>query len=118
MKIKKLNGLCVSLQKKFFKKIFWLSRFTSLDKVNFSFLSSIFGSHSRPSSPSYDPSLQSMNNLAARSSKRSGLVRKHSTGNVKSGLSIPDGDELRRKSFDSVQPNMNPLYGDFPPEEI
>ncbi|RIA93840.1 hypothetical protein C1645_600837 [Glomus cerebriforme] len=80
-----------------------------------SFLSSIFGSHSRPSSPSYDPSLQSMNNLAARSSKRSGLVRKLSAGNVKSGLLLPDEDEPRRKSFDS---NMNARYGYFPPEEI
>ncbi|PKK77171.1 PP2C-domain-containing protein [Rhizophagus irregularis] len=83
-----------------------------------SFLSSIFGSHSRPSSPSYDPTLQSMNNLAARSSKRGGLVRKLSAGNVKSGLLLPDDDEPRRKSFDSLQPNMNTRYGDFPPEEI
>ncbi|GBB94024.1 hypothetical protein RclHR1_22770003 [Rhizophagus clarus] len=83
-----------------------------------SFLSSIFGSHSRPSSPSYDPTLQSMNNLAARSSKRGGLVRKLSAGNVKAGLLLPDDDEPRRKSFDSVQPNMNTRYGDFPPEEI
>src|SRR5438034_1586277 len=79
-----------------------------------SLLSSIFGSHSRPSSPSYDPSLQSMNNLAARSSKRGSLVRKLSAGNVKSSLLLPDDDEPRRKSFDS---NMNTRYGGyFPPE--
>ena len=84
-----------------------------------SIFSFIFGSNSRPSSPSYDPSLQSMNNLAARSSKRVGLVRKLSAGNVKSALSLPtEDDEPRRKSFDSVQPDMNTRYGYFPPEEI
>ncbi|CAG8610705.1 1519_t:CDS:10, partial [Funneliformis mosseae] len=84
-----------------------------------SIFSFIFGSNSRPSSPSYDPSLQSMNNLAARSSKRGGLVRKLSAGNVKSALTLPsEDDEPRRKSFDSVQPDMNTRYGYFPPEEI
>jgi hypothetical protein len=58
-----------------------------------SFLSSIFGSHSRPSSQS-------------------------SAGNVKSHLLLPDDDEPRRKSFDSSQPNINTQYGDFPPEVI
>ncbi|CAG8684462.1 10918_t:CDS:2, partial [Acaulospora morrowiae] len=79
---------------------------------------SFFWSSSRPASPSHDSSLHSLNNITSRSSKREGRhIRKLSAGNLKSVLSLPDGDEPRRKSFDSVQPDMNVRYGYVAPPD-
>ncbi|CAH1762121.1 15066_t:CDS:10, partial [Entrophospora sp. SA101] len=86
-----------------------------------SIFSLFFGSASRPSSPSYEPILQTMNHFTSKSNKsrNSTFIRKHSAENLKSALSLPQTDGPRRKSFDSVQNDINANYvGYFPPPEI
>ncbi|CAG8436673.1 9012_t:CDS:10 [Diversispora eburnea] len=48
-------------------------------------------------------------------SKFRSTSRPASPGPGGNSLSLPEGEELRRKSFDSAQPDMNVRYGNFPP---